>query len=260
MMDGLTVALGSTGAVAAGAVALWWRARRDVDRLRARLEMATEDLQRLQVSFSRFAPQEVVDRIAASGVPTGGESKEVTVLFADLVGFTTIGEQLDPATLVQILNGYFARMSRVIADHRGHVSKFIGDGLMALFGAVERNPWQANDAVHAALAMRAELTRYNRELATAGHPQLRVGIGIHCGPAVAGIIGSHELMEFTVIGSTVNLASRIEDLTRVHHVDIIVSEAVRQALDPRFVVHELPTVPIRGIAESVRTFAVERFE
>jgi class 3 adenylate cyclase len=241
------------------AVAAWWRALREVGRLRARLEMAADDLQRLQLSFSRFAPETVVDRIAASGVPTRPEKKEVTVLFADLVGFTALGERLDPADLVEILNGYFTRMSRVIADRRGHVSKFIGDGLMALFGVLERNPWQTNDAVHAALAMHAELERYNAELQRAGRERLALGIGVHCGVAVAGIVGSHELMEFTVIGGTVNFASRLQGLTRVHRVEIVVSDAISRSLDPRFRLRELPATAVRGIAEPVRAYAVEGF-
>jgi class 3 adenylate cyclase len=151
-------------------------------------------------------------------------------------------------------------MSRVISDHRGHVSKFIGDGLLALFGALEANPWQANDAVGAALAMRAELECYNQKLAAEGLPRLAFGIGVHRGVAVAGIVGSHELMEFTVIGNAVNIASRVEHLTRQHGVDILITDAVRQVLDPRFALRELPAVAIRGISEPMITFAVNGFD
>lgn len=245
------------GAVVAALGYTFWRARAEAEHLRRRLESATTSLEQLQLSFARFAPQEVVERIIASGVSTSAEKKTVTVLFADIVGFTALSEGMEPALLVQILNGYFARMSRAIAEHRGHVSKFIGDGILALFGALEPNPWQADDAVRAALAMREALKEYNEELALAGQPALRVGIGLHRGVAVAGVIGSEELVEFTVIGSTVNLASRVEHLTRRHAADILITAAVREALDARFALQELPAAAVAGISEPVVTYAVE---
>lgn len=256
-----TVVLLAALAVSLGLVVLLWqRQRSETRRLRERLDAATLELQHVQTTFSRFAPQEVVDRVIARGAAIEAEKREVTVLFADLVDFTRMSERLDPDVLVRILNEYFARITRVISDHRGHVAKFLGDGLMALFGAVERNPWQANDAVHAALGMRDMLEHYNRELRRQELPELRVGIGIHCGVAVAGVIGTHELMEFTVIGSPVNLASRVERLTRVHGVDILVTAAVRAKLDPRFMLRELSPVDAPGVSEPVVTFAVEGFE
>jgi class 3 adenylate cyclase len=259
-MDARSITLVATLALLGVLVYLWWRAHTAGSQLRRRLETAAMELQRLQISFARFAPEEVVERIVATGVPTAAEKKEVTILFADLVSFTRLGEQLAPDALVKLLNEYFARMSRVITEHRGHVSKFIGDGLLALFGALEANPWQANDAVRAALAMRVELERYNQKLAAEGLPRLAFGIGVHRGVAIAGIVGSHELMEFTVIGNAVNIASRVEHLTRQHGVDILITDAVRQALDPRFALRELPAVTIRGISETMVTFAVNGFD
>ena len=117
------------------------RNRREVLRLRKRLETTSAELEHLQTSFARFAPSEVVEHVISTGEPPGGQTKEVTVLFADLVDFTKLSESLDPEVLVNVLNRYFTRMSRAITDHRGHVSKFIGDGILALFGALGRNPW-----------------------------------------------------------------------------------------------------------------------
>lgn len=248
------------GALALAVLCLLLLARRrgaETARLRRVLQTLSADLERLQLAFARFAPQEIVERIIARGVRTTADRKDVTILFADLVGFTRMSEGLDPAVLVEILNGYFRRMSRVIADHRGHVSKFIGDGILALFGALERNPWQVNDAVQAALAMQAELRAYNRELKSEGLPELRAGIGLHHGPVVAGIIGSSELVEFTVIGSTVNIAARVEHLTRVHGADILVTEAVRRALDPQFQLRVLPPTPVAGVSDPLTVYAVE---
>ena len=233
------------------------RSRGEAARLRRALSTAAVDLERLQLSFSRFAPQAVVESIIARGVTTTADRKEVTILFADLVGFTPLSERLDPNVLVDVLNGYFTRMTRVVADHRGHVSKFIGDGMLALFGALERNPWQANDAVQAALAMQDALAAYNGELQDRGLPALRVGIGVHAGNVVAGVIGSSELMEFTVVGSPVNLAARVEELTRVYDAGILVTDAVRQGLGPNVRLRELPPTPVAGVAEPVQIFAVE---
>src|SRR5213078_4461859 len=225
------------------------RTRRTVAALEERLAASARSLESLQQAFARFAPAEVVEDIIAQGVSTRPEKKEVTVLFADLKDFTSLAEHLDPDVLVRILNGYFERMSRAITDHRGHVAKFIGDGILALFGALEANPWQTNDAAHAALAMRAALADYNAALGGEGLPALAMGVGIHRGTVVAG-----------VIGSAVNLASRVQELTRAHAVDILVTAVVRHALDPRFALRALPPLEVKGLPAAVATFAVDGFE
>jgi adenylate cyclase len=248
-----------TGAlvIAAGACALLWqRARRANAAARARLASATTELERLEHAFARFAPMELVERVIATGVPTSGERVEVSVLFADLVGFTPLSESVDPSTLVRILNGYFERMSRAITAHQGHISTLIGDGILALFGALEANPWHTNDAARAALAMRTELAAYNDELAAEGLPKLALGIGLHRGTGIAGLVGSHELMQFTVVGTVVSVAARVQGLTREHGVDILVTGAVRRALDPRFALRALPPRALKGISEPVDTFAL----
>src|SRR5258705_843787 len=138
-------------------------------------------------------------------------------------------------------------MGDVIADHRGHLAKFLGDGLLALFGALEPNPWQINDALHAALAMRAALADYNVELRAQGLQALAAGIGIHRGSVVTGVLGTSSIKEYGVIGRAVNLASRVEDLTRVHGTDILVTDAVRRHCDPRFRFRVLPAAESEGL-------------
>jgi class 3 adenylate cyclase len=236
------------------------RSRRALARVEARLEAASRSLEGLQHAFARFAPATVVDDIIALGVSTRSEKKEVTVLFADLKGFTALAERLDPELLVRVLNGYFERMSAVIRAEQGHVAKFIGDGILALFGAVSANPWQARDAVRAALGMRAALAEYNHELAGEGLSPLAVGIGIHRGLVIAGVIGSAELIEYGVIGSTVNVAARVEELTRVHGVDILVTEPVSVALDGRVRRRAMPPVAVKGVSGVIETFAIEAFD
>jgi len=248
--------------LALGAAAWLWhrRLRRLVRGLEDRLAAASQALETLQRAFARFAPPDVVEDVIARGTSQRSENKEVTVLFADLKGFTPLAEGVDPQVLVRILNGYFECMSRAIRAHQGHVSEFIGDGILALFGALEANPWQTNDAVHAALAMRAALADYNATLRAEGLPALAMGVGIHRGTVVAGVFGNAELMKYGVIGSPVNLASRVQGLTRVHDVDVLVTEAARDALDPGFRLRPMPPTALKGIAGALPTFAVERFE
>ncbi|HEY3064894.1 MAG TPA: adenylate/guanylate cyclase domain-containing protein [Methylomirabilota bacterium] len=241
------------------AAALHHQSRRTAS-LQMQLDAATTELQHLQEACSRLAPAGVVQRMITDGVKSGtgatAERKVVTALFADLVGFTALSERLEPPILARVLNGYFQRMSDAIHEHRGHVSTFLGDGILAYFGALQPNPWQCNDAVSAALAMRAAIRDYNAELAREGLPPLAVGIGIHRGPGLAGLVGSRERTEYAFVGRTVNLAARVQALTRTHGVDILVTDALRAELDTRFVLVPMPAESVRGIAEPVVTYAV----
>lgn len=248
------------GAVTLILVILFWNSQREARRLRKRLEHAAIELQNLQIAFSRFAPDNVIEKIIADGSADIGEKKEVTILFADLVGFTAMSEGSQPTDLVKILNGYFERMSQAITDHRGYVSTFIGDGILALFGAMEPNPWQGNDAVHAALDMHRALKTYNKELSAEGLPTLSLGIGLQRGTGVAGLVGSRDLKEFTVVGGTVNVASRVQNLTRIHPANIIVTQTLRESLDPRFQLRALPDTPVKGIEKPLVIYAVDGFD
>ena len=244
--------IGLLGALALGLGVFAWRSKREARRLRERLERAAIELETLQRSFSRFAPDDVIEKIIADGTADIGVKKEVTALFADLVGFTAMSESTAPTVLVRILNGYFERMSQAITSRRGYVSTFIGDGILALFGSMVPNPWQGNDAVHAALDMRRALTAYNEELTAEGLPGLTLGIGLERGTGVAGLVGSRQLKEFTFVGGTVNVAARVQDLTRVHPADIIVTQTLRDSLDPRFQLRALPDTLLKGNRETHR--------
>jgi len=248
------LALGLLLALAAGAL---HRQRRLSESLAARLVAAEADLQHLQEACSRLAPAGVVQRLAdRTATAPAAERKVVTALFADLVGFTALSERLEPEPLARVLNGYFQRMSDAIHEHGGHVSTFLGDGILAYFGALQANPWQCTDAVCAALAMREAIRDYNKELARERMPPLAIGIGIHRGPGLAGLIGSRERMEYGFVGRTVNLAARVQALTRTHQVDILVTEELRGQLDARFVLDAMPAEAVKGIAAPVVTYAV----
>jgi class 3 adenylate cyclase len=240
----------------AGVIGLCLRQRARLGELQSRLAVAARDLQRLQQSCARFAPASVVDRLLTDGAEVPPEHKEITALFADVVAYTSLAERLEAPVLARVLNGYYQRMSDAIALHSGHVSTFIGDGILAYFGAFEPNPWQSDDAVRAALAMRRALADYNRELQKDGLPPLAIGIGLHRGTVLAGLVGTRERMEYACIGRTVNVASRVQALTRTHDADILLTGTVRERLDPSFTLVPRPATPIKGIAEPIVTFAV----
>jgi adenylate cyclase len=260
-MTGLALALAVVTTVSATWLATRLvRARREIERHQKALERTVERVEHIERAFQRFAPLEVVEQFAQGEAARAPEYREVTIMFADIKGFTSMSEHIEPAVMVDMLNGYFRAMNRCLTDHHGHLSRLMGDGLMALFGAFDKNPWQAADAVRAALAMRDALEDYNRELLARGLPGLAFGVGINTGQAVAGVMGSDHLIEFTVIGDAVNLAARVEGLTRTLGVDILVTLPVKEALDHRFTVRPMPAVPVKGKAEPIVTFAVEAYD
>jgi len=254
----MTIALLLALAALAAALAfVLLRAGARYRRLELLLADRAERLERLEAEFGRFAPSVVVEQVTGTAQQMAPSRRDVTVMFADVREFTRLCERIDPAHTVAMLNGYFECMTRAIVAHHGHVTQFIGDGLLALFGALEPNPWQAQDAVSAALAMRKALADYNIELAAQGLPPLGFGIGIHHGEVIVGVMGNRNLSTFTVIGDTVNTAARVEQLTRMHGTDVLVTQAVRDKLDSRFALRELPPAPVKGKEQPVVTYAVE---
>jgi adenylate cyclase len=163
------------------AVALYHQWRRGKS-LQAQLAAAEAALEQLQRACSRLAPAGVVQRLVADGIQSNAglvaERKVATAMFVDLVGFSAMSERLDPELLLRVINGYYQRMSDAIDEHRGQVGSFVGDGIVAYFGAIQPNPWECDDAVRAALAMRAAIREYNVELEHEGLPPISIGIGI----------------------------------------------------------------------------------
>ncbi len=237
-----------------------FRFRRRAMRLDRLLDDTNDKLERLQIQFGRFAPSDVIEQLTEPDAHIAPNRRTVTVLFADIQEFTTLCDRMDPAEIVPILNGYFQCMSRAITEHHGRVTELTGDGLLALFGALESNPWKAQDAVLAALDMRKALAEYNERLAARDAPQLRFGIGIHQGEVVAGVMGNHDLSKFGVVGDTINVAARVEGLTRTHEVDLLITDEVRRSLDARFRLRGMPPMPVKGKPEPIVTYFVERLE
>jgi adenylate cyclase len=209
---------------------------------------------------------EIAAQLLRDGAALGGEEREVTVLFADLRGFTTLSEKLPPHDLLALLNRYLDRMSGEIERHGGIIDKFIGDAIMALFGAPLDQPEAAARALAAALAMETALAALNAELAAEGTPALTLGIGVNTARVVAGNIGSHRRLNYSVIGDGVNIAARLQSLTRTpeYRTNILASAAtlaavarqVGQVSNLPFIARPLGPVLLKGRAEPVEIFAI----
>lgn len=257
MTDLLWIGLAAAVLIALVLAVIALRYHRQSRQLERLLEDSDWKLERLQQQFERFVPADVVERLTGEGGDYAPERRTVTMLFADLRDFTALCDRLDPDVAVSLLNGYFRCMSRAITRHHGHIIELAGDGLLALFGALEPNPWQGRDAVLTALDMRGELERYNAELRAQSLPELRFGIGIHRGEVVAGIMGAGALNRFTITGDPINVASRVEGLTRQHRVDLLITDEVRRTLDEQFHLRSMPPSYVKGKTEPVQTYFVE---
>ena len=244
----------------AGALAFGVKQHRRIRQLERLVQDTHGKLERLQLHFARFAPDDVVEQLTDPGSELKPMRRTVTVLFADLKGFTAMSDRMDPEQMVPILNGYFQAMSVALSAHHGRVTELTGDGLLALFGALDANPWQAQDAVLGALAMREALARYNETLRARALPELQIGIGIHRGEVLAGVMGNEDLSKFGVVGDTINVASRVEQLTRELSVDLLITEEVRRELDGRFRLRPMPARAVKGKPEPIVTYLVEGAE
>ncbi|MDH5577672.1 MAG: adenylate/guanylate cyclase domain-containing protein [Betaproteobacteria bacterium] len=208
--------------------------------------------------FSRFVnPYVVRELLERGGLEGAGQTREVTLLFSDIRGFTTLSESRRPEEVVDILNRYFTRQVEVIFRHGGSLDKFIGDAIMAFWGAPLDDPKHAQHAVACALEMADELLAFREELGDAGKA-FDVGIGLHSGPAVVGLIGSERRREYTSIGDTVNLASRIEGLTKDAGRRILVSRDTMERCAGAFDFVSCGTYPVKGRAQPVELFEPRR--
>lgn len=207
--------------------------------------------------FGEYVSPALVDRMVrdpAHLAPSGSENRELTILFVDIRGFTRIAETMPPESLREYLNSFLTAMTEVVHRHGGTVDKYIGDAVMAFWGAPLPDPQHADRAVHAALAMLDEVMRLNHGLRSRGLPEMHVGVGVNTGVVRVGDMGSRLRRTYTVIGDAVNLAARFEALTKAYDQSIIVGEpTVRQAAGHRF--DPLGTVQLAGRSEPVLIFA-----
>lgn len=241
--------------VLAGGIAL-------VGVLRLQVGAVERRARHIRRTFQRYVSAAVVEEMLADPdrePQLGGESRELTVLFSDIRGFTTLAEGLSPEDVVRLLNQFFTPMTRLVLDAGGTLDKYMGDALMAFFGAPVAQPDHARRACTAALAMRAELGRLNRWWVAEGRlpaaAELGIGIGLNSGPMSVGNMGSDDVFDYTVIGDNVNLGSRIEGLNKPYGTDILTSgETARQAGRDGFLFRELDRVRVKGKREPVTLF------
>lgn len=208
--------------------------------------------------FGRYVSRDVYAQLMSNPdlAELGGKRREMTVLFSDIRGFTSVTERGDPEALVSQLNEYFSRMVAIVFRHHGTVDKFVGDMVMALFSAPLDDPDHAEHAVQTAIAMVRELGELNQAWAARGMTQLDIGIGVNSGGMIAGNIGSSSIMSYTVIGDNVNLGARLESLNKEYKCRIIISDATRARLTGDYDIRPLGDVVVKGKTRAVQIFEV----
>jgi two-component system sensor histidine kinase ChiS len=231
----------------------------------AKLELLTQELAeaqkdklfKLNKSYERFVPRMFLSLLGKKSIIdiNLGEQIEtkMTIMFTDIRGFTSISEAMTPQDNFDFINNYFGQMEPIILQYKGIIDKYIGDAIMALF------PYSVDDAISAAIAMLKRLVEYNQILQTAGLPALQIGIGIHTGPLMLGTIGGQNRMDGTVISDAVNIAARIEELTKTYRTPLLISEATYLKLSDttRYSIRKLDRVKIKGKSKYVNIFEVQ---
>ncbi len=215
--------------------------------------------ERLKDSFGRFVNKEIAEKAARGELAMGGENKEVTIFFSDIRSFTAISEKLEPAEVVEFLNDYMTRMVECVNNTNGVVDKFIGDAVMAVWGAPVSAGSPAQDAlncVRGCLMMRAALQEFNVGRGGDKKPIIKIGCGVNTGPVIAGQIGSNQRMEYTVIGDAVNFASRTEALNKPLGTDILITENTYELVKDHVIVEQMPSVTVKGKEKPVSMYAV----
>ena len=226
-----------------------------VENARAHERLAREEVAR--ANYSRFLPEYVVKQMLENpeSFKLGGVNQTITVLFADIRGFTSISEHTQPEKIVGLLNRYFSAMTDIIFAHGGTLDKYLGDGLMALFGAPTTTPEDASNALNAAVAMQRRLLGINTELKQEGFLEIGVGIGLHTGEVTVGYIGSERRSEYTAIGDSVNTAARLESNARGG--EILISDATAKAARTRYKLQPREAITVKNREQPVVLWEVD---
>ncbi|MDD5157564.1 adenylate/guanylate cyclase domain-containing protein [Sulfurimonas sp.] len=202
----------------------------------------------LRGAFSSYLSADLLDKLIANpeALALGGEAKELSILFSDIRGFTTISESMDPVSLIKLLNRYFTPMTNVVLNNGGMLDKYIGDAVMAFFNAPVDVKDHADASCKTALEMIEELEKLNKELVLQNIPAIHIGIGINTAEVVVGNMGSDTRFNYTVIGDGVNLASRVEGITKNYGVNILITEFTAQKINDNFIYREIEPVKVKG--------------
>jgi adenylate cyclase len=211
---------------------------------------------RVKEVFGRYIATQVSDRILNGDVNLGGESREVTILFSDIRNFTAMSEEMAPQQVVAFLNAYFSEMVEAVFEQGGVLDKFLGDGMMAVFGSLGDQPDHAPRAVRTALRMKALLGKINGERAVEGKPPIAIGVGIHTAEVIVGNIGSTRRLEYTVIGDGVNTSSRVQALNKEFGTTILITETTFDAVSGEFECRLMPDTRIRGKQRQLKFYEV----
>ena len=216
--------------------------------------------EKIQTAMSKYISKDVMQNVVQNidSIKLGGKRAEVTVLFADIRGFTSISEQLSPVEVTKILNEYFSELVPIIEQHKGILNKFMGDAILAIFGEPIKNENHPIDAVKCANTMLKKVKLLQEKWLNEGKPKIEIGIGIATGEAFVGNIGSEERLEYTVIGDTVNTASRIENYNKVYRTNFLISEETYLKVQKYVDVIKIREVSIRGKAKKINIYEVLR--
>ena len=223
--------------------------------LRSRLRLYEQRIL-LRDTLSRYVSPEMTEEILKNPelMQLGGQRRHLTVLFADIMAFTTISENKDPAEVVEMLNHFFTQMVDLVFEHQGTLDKFLGDGLMVFFGAPLEVPRAASQAVACAIAMQQRLHALKQEGAT---PIQGLRVGVNTGEAIIGNIGSAKRMDFTIVGDVVNVAARLLEVARQEEAPIVISEATYREVEGQFSMKAGPSVVLRGRQQATVSHLVE---
>lgn len=215
-----------------------------------------EEREKLKDSFGRFVNQDIAELAAKGKLSIGGQRKYCTIFFSDIRSFTAISEKLQPEEVVEFLNQYMTEMVKCVQDTGGTVDKFIGDAIMATWGALRDSKQHAKSSVEAALRMREKLIEFNEGRGSVKKPIIQIGCGINTGYVIAGQIGSANKMEYTVIGDSVNLASRVESLNKETQTDILITETTYQEIKSDYHVLSMGEIELKGKSKAQKVYAV----
>jgi adenylate cyclase len=211
-------------------------------------------------AFGKYVAREIRDEVLSGRVPLDGEKKDVTILFSDLRNFTPLTESNEPKLVIKIMNSYFKEMAQAIQDQGGLILQFIGDEIYAVFGAPISRRDHPSRAFRASLEMSRRLVMLNRGFVERGWPSLEHGIGIHSGEALAANIGSPDRLSYLLVGDTVNLASRLQELTKEFGIEVILSSATHSRLTTSDLsgaeIRQLPPTRVKGIGDPVEILSV----
>lgn len=210
----------------------------------------------MKSAFRQYVAPEIIEEILKDPekLKLGGEKKELSIFFSDIRGFTTISEKLKPEELVHFLNEYLSEMSEIIMKNKGVIDKYIGDAIMAFWGAPIEEKDHARLACESCIEMKEKLKTLNQKLAARGLPHIKIGMGVNTGEAVVGNLGSKDKFDYTIIGDNVNLASRLEGLNKMYETAIIINETTYEKVKSLFLVREIDLVKVKGKTKPVRIY------